>query len=78
VANAASFCVNVWAVSSGGRIDSRYADSKDGVPPTDEYRSLVTPSGWAFAIWGVIYLAESVFMVRRGGHLLGRERLHGA
>mmetsp|Transcript_21506 Transcript_21506/g.35970 ORF Transcript_21506/g.35970 Transcript_21506/m.35970 type:complete len:381 (+) Transcript_21506:157-1299(+) len=62
VANAAAFCVNVWSVSSGGRIDSSYAD-KGGVPPTDEYRSLVTPSGWAFAIWGVIYLAESVFMV---------------
>mmetsp|Transcript_28054 Transcript_28054/g.38785 ORF Transcript_28054/g.38785 Transcript_28054/m.38785 type:complete len:355 (-) Transcript_28054:284-1348(-) len=57
VGHAASFALNFWAVSKGGRIDSRYQKT-GGVPQEDEYRGLVTPAGWAFAIWGVIYMGE--------------------
>lgn len=32
-----------------------------GVPRDSLYRSLVTPAGWAFAIWGVIFTTEAVF-----------------
>jgi len=32
-----------------------------GVPRDSMYRSLFTPAGWAFAIWGVIFMGEAVF-----------------
>lgn len=38
------------------------AEAAAGVPRDSIYRSLFTPAGWAFAIWGVIYLGESVFV----------------
>ncbi|KAK3241411.1 hypothetical protein CYMTET_48827 [Cymbomonas tetramitiformis] len=49
-------------VSVGGRIDSRYAETK-GIPKDDEYRGLVTPAGWAFAIWGIIFMGEIAFTI---------------
>jgi hypothetical protein len=29
------------------------------MPRDDEYRGLVTPAGWAFALWGLIYTTEA-------------------
>jgi len=31
------------------------------IPLDSEYRSLFTPAGWAFAIWGAIYAGEAAF-----------------
>jgi len=40
-------------------------DGKEHAIPLDsEYRSLFTPAGWAFAIWGVIYAGETALVVR--------------
>lgn len=30
---------------------------------SDKYQTLVTPAGWAFSIWGLIFLSEGVFAV---------------
>ena len=73
--NIAAFAVNVVSVAIPGRIDDEMAEQMKkeakarekrpsvapGVPKDSIYRSLVTPAGWAFLIWPVIYLAESVF-----------------
>ena len=73
--NVAAFAVNVVSVAIPGRIDDEMATQMkkeakirksprsvaSGVPKDSIYRSLVTPAGWAFLIWPVIYLAESVF-----------------
>jgi hypothetical protein len=73
--NVAAFAVNVVSVAIPGRIDDEMAtqmkkeakirksprSTASGVPKDSIYRSLVTPAGWAFLIWPVIYLAESVF-----------------
>ena len=77
--NLGAFVVNVVSVSLPGRIDGKMAEeakkaakaakedaSKEaasGVPRDSMYRSLVTPAGWAFAIWGVIYATEMGFIV---------------
>jgi hypothetical protein len=51
-----AFAVNVIAVSIPGRFDSKSAMSgKEGSIP---WSTLFEPAGWAFAIWGVIYLTE--------------------
>lgn len=53
----ASFAVNVLAVSIPGRLDGekKLASEGKGISP---WNSLFEPSGWAFAIWGVIYTVE--------------------
>lgn len=45
-----------------------YGVGVSGYFPTNEelsakYQTLVTPSGYAFAIWGIIFLSEAVFTV---------------
>merc|ERR1719424_2158416 len=30
---------------------------------SNKYQTLVTPAGWAFSIWGVIFIWEGVFVV---------------
>ncbi|CAM9686191.1 unnamed protein product, partial [Pylaiella littoralis] len=52
-----SFGINTLAVSSGGRIDGPEPDN-----PEDAQLPLVRyfmPAGWAFAIWGPIFLGET-------------------
>ena len=48
-----------------------------GVPKDSIYRSLVTPAGWAFLIWPVIYLAESVFTAAQAFDDLTCDPQHG-
>lgn len=70
----AAFGLNVVAVSIPGRLDDEVAramsEKKDGgekisiasnvlLPATG--KSYITPAGWAFAIWGPIYLGEMAF-----------------
>ena len=57
------------ATASGGRDEgdqSRGEVKKDdkvyAIPLDSEYRSLFTPAGWAFAIWGAIYAGEAAFV----------------
>lgn len=51
---AVAFALNCIAVSVPGRFDGQMADGKIAVV----WRSLFAPSGWAFSIWGLIYLSE--------------------
>lgn len=48
--------------TDGGKSGKDGEGSVEGVPRDSMYRSLVTPAGWAFAIWGVIFLTEAVFI----------------
>jgi hypothetical protein len=57
----AAFIVNLITVSLPGRFDSEVAkntgngkDAINGLP----WKTLFAPAGWAFAIWGVIYVSE--------------------
>jgi len=70
--SAVAYAVNVVAVSIPGRIDGEMQEharrrkaqsanasaSSPAIPEDSEFRSLFTPAGWAFAIWGMIYLGE--------------------
>jgi len=51
---AIAFIVNCICVSIPGRFDGQMVDGKISVV----WRSAFAPSGWAFAIWGIIYIAE--------------------
>jgi hypothetical protein len=71
--SAVAYAVNVVAVSIPGRIDGQMQEqarrrkeqsanasaSSPAIPEDSEFRSLFTPAGWAFAIWGVIYMGEA-------------------
>ncbi|KAK1746371.1 hypothetical protein QTG54_002978 [Skeletonema marinoi] len=76
--NTAAFALNVGAVSVPGRLDGQQDDemrkgeinpskpnaneTASGVYGRNRCRTLVDPSGWAFAIWGPIYLGETAFI----------------
>ena len=68
-ANALLFALNLYAVQQPGRLDGKLQEDmikakKSGKEPLfydDRGRTLVSPSGWAFSIWGVIFLGELVF-----------------
>ena len=50
-----AFLINVVTVSIPGRFDGQTDSAGKVIFP---WRTLFEPSGWAFAIWGVIYSAE--------------------
>lgn len=54
----AAFILNLVTVQMPGRFDS-LVDKTDGLDRFP-WRTLFSPSGWAFAIWGVIYLSELI------------------
>lgn len=71
-ANLIAFALNCAAVSVPGRVDGQAQDKMQGKTNTNDEtyktiyspnqgRSLIAPAGWAFAIWGPIYLGEAVF-----------------
>lgn len=55
------FIVNLIAVSIPGRFDSQQGDQV-----FKTLNSLFEPSGWAFAIWGIIYLGEMLLTAYSG------------
>lgn len=71
--NVAAYAINCASVSVPGRIDGQAQDTMQGKLMKDQDRtyqtiyspkqgrSLVAPAGWAFAIWGPIYIGEAVF-----------------
>lgn len=58
LATAISYGINVVAVSRPGRMDGEAVG--DGELSTRRGKTLVAPSGWAFAIWGPIFLGELI------------------
>lgn len=75
--NAAAFGINVISVSLPGRLDTseeelkKRREEKEKLTEEDEVwvkvnearaKQLINPSGWAFAIWGAIYLGELAFV----------------
>lgn len=58
LANLLCYGINVISVQRPGRLDSQAAEGGDLAPRTG--KTLVAPSGWAFAIWGPIFLGELV------------------
>lgn len=59
LATLASFGLNFIAVSRPGRLDGEAA-AEDGKLSPRNGRTLVAPAGWAFAIWGPIFLGEFI------------------
>jgi len=57
--NAAAFVLNV-VVTYGSQLDW-FGPSNTVL--SDKYQTLITPAGWAFSIWGLIFLGEGVFCV---------------
>mmetsp|Transcript_4037 Transcript_4037/g.7755 ORF Transcript_4037/g.7755 Transcript_4037/m.7755 type:complete len:335 (+) Transcript_4037:129-1133(+) len=56
--NLLSYGINFISVQRPGRLDSQAAEGGELAPRTG--KTLVAPSGWAFAIWGPIFLGELV------------------
>lgn len=72
MANVMAYVLNCAAVSVPGRVDGQAQDAMQGKTNSNDQtyntiyspnqgRSLIAPAGWAFAIWGPIYLGEAAF-----------------
>jgi len=57
--NAIAFTINVICVFGTQHLKG----TKDNAALSKKYQTLVTPSGYAFGIWGIIYLAEFGFII---------------
>jgi benzodiazapine receptor len=60
--NAIAFTINVICVF-GSQSQHLKLGMKDNATLSKKYQTLITPSGYAFAIWGIIYFAEFGFIV---------------
>lgn len=65
--NAAAFAVNIL-VTYGSQLGWFGPDNAN---LSNKYQTLVTPAGWAFSIWGLIFMSEAVFV---GAQLFPRFR----
>ena len=57
---ALSYFINIASVSVPGRMDGDTSEMKEGSMSATKGTSLVTPRGWAFAIWGPIFVGELI------------------
>lgn len=55
-----AFAINYITVSIPGRIDGRVAGTDGKDTRNYPWKTLFEPAGWAFAIWGVIYITETI------------------
>jgi hypothetical protein len=58
IVNLVSYGINLVSVGRPGRMDGQAVDDGELAPRTG--KTLIAPSGWAFAIWGPIFLGELV------------------
>ena len=73
--NIAAFALNAaltFGVGTGGQLGAAIG-AKSNVEISEKYPSLVTPAGWAFAIWGPIFTLEACFTVWQALALAGAE-----
>eukprot|EP00555_Chaetoceros_dichaeta_P014112 CAMPEP_0198253750 /NCGR_PEP_ID=MMETSP1447-20131203/4134_1 /TAXON_ID=420782 /ORGANISM="Chaetoceros dichaeta, Strain CCMP1751" /LENGTH=330 /DNA_ID=CAMNT_0043939549 /DNA_START=370 /DNA_END=1362 /DNA_ORIENTATION=- len=61
IANLVAYGISVISVSIPGRMDDEAMDGGELAPVGG--KTLVAPSGWAFAIWGPIFLGELVGVI---------------
>ena len=84
ILNVGAYALSVASVSAPGRVDdemaaqarrrARAADpaAGTGIPRDHWSRGRFAPAGWAFAIWGAIFLGEAAFAATCAAPLLGR------
>ena len=61
--NAIAFTINVIVVFGAQSQHLKLLGMKDNATLSKKYQTLITPSGYAFAIWGIIYFAEFGFII---------------
>lgn len=59
ILNLLAYSINFVSVSRPGRLDGT-STAEDGALSPRNGRTLVAPAGWAFAIWGPIFLGEAI------------------
>jgi hypothetical protein len=61
IANLGGFILNVFITYAGGM--ATLFGGKNNSQISEEYTAIITPAGWAFSIWGIIFIGEGVFTV---------------
>jgi tryptophan-rich sensory protein len=65
IGNVAAYCVNAfttYALGSSDAIGKKFG-AKSNKQISELYPTLITPAGWAFSIWGPIFLLEGASVI---------------
>jgi len=61
IVNFVTFALNIFITYAGG-VASIFG-GKTNSEISDQYTSIVTPASYAFSIWGIIFVAEGIFVI---------------
>mmetsp|Transcript_3239 Transcript_3239/g.5441 ORF Transcript_3239/g.5441 Transcript_3239/m.5441 type:complete len:280 (-) Transcript_3239:1442-2281(-) len=61
IINTAAFLLNALETFGYGPFSSHYSADQNNATISNKYQTIITPFGFAFSIWGVIFLMQAVF-----------------
>lgn len=69
--NLLAYTLNALETFGLGPFSSQFTQDQDNASISQKYQTIITPHGIAFSIWGVIFLAEAIFV---GVTLMSKEK----
>mmetsp|Transcript_19275 Transcript_19275/g.29090 ORF Transcript_19275/g.29090 Transcript_19275/m.29090 type:complete len:280 (+) Transcript_19275:131-970(+) len=61
IINTAAYLLNALETFGYGPFSSHFTADQNNATISDKYQTIITPFGFAFSIWGVIFLMQAVF-----------------
>ncbi|KAK1739941.1 hypothetical protein QTG54_009700 [Skeletonema marinoi] len=61
IINTAAYLLNALETFGYGPFSSHFSADQNNATISDKYQTIITPFGFAFSIWGVIFLMQAVF-----------------
>lgn len=62
IINLVAYALNTLETSGVGPFSSQFTQDQDNATISQKYQTIITPHGIAFSIWGIIFLAEAIFV----------------
>ena len=62
IINLVAYALNALETSGVGPFSSQFTQDQDNASISQKYQTIITPHGIAFSIWGIIFLAEAIFV----------------
>ena len=61
--NLAAYLLNTLETFGYGPFSSHFTPTQNNATISDKYQTIITPFGFAFSIWGLIFLMQAIFCV---------------
>jgi hypothetical protein len=63
IINTTAYLLNALETFGYGPFSSRFSADQNNATISDKYQTIITPFGFAFSIWGVIFLMQAIFCI---------------